>query len=47
MEELKIAVYACLKSMDLQQKKQDFVHLLFNECNAERVLHFESVIQGL
>lgn len=31
----------------LQQKKRDFVHLLFNEANAERVLQFEAVMQGL
>lgn len=47
MEELKAAVSACLKNVNLQQKKQDFVHLLFNEGNAERVLQFENVMQNL
>ncbi len=47
IEELKGAVASCLQNVDLQQKKRDFVHLLFNEANAERVLQFESVMQGL
>ena len=47
IEELKAAVASCLQNVDLQQKKRDFVHLLFNEANAERVLQFEAVMQGL
>lgn len=47
MEELKAAVAECLQNVDLKQKKRDFVHLLFNEANAERVLQFEEVVQGL
>lgn len=47
IEELKVAVSSCLQKVDLQQKKRDFVHLLFNEANSERVLQFEAVMQGL
>lgn len=47
LEELKAAVSSCLQNVDLQQKKRDFVHLLFNEANAERILQFEAVIQSL
>jgi len=47
IEELKAALSSCLQSVDLHKKKQDFVHLLFNETNAERILQFEAVIQNL
>ena len=47
VEELKASVSSCLKSVDLQQKKRDFVHLLFNEGNAERILQFGTVIRDL
>jgi len=47
IEELKVAVSSCLQKVNLQQKKRDFVHLLFNEANSERVLQFEAVLQGL
>lgn len=47
MEELKAAVASCLQNVDLQQKKRDFVHLLFNEANAGRILQFEAVIRNL
>ncbi len=47
MEELKTAVFDKLKEVDMNQKKRDFVHLLFNEANAERVLSFESVISKM
>ena len=33
--------------IDLNQKKRDFMHLLFNEANADRILKFEKVIADL
>lgn len=45
-EELKAAVALRLKAIDLNQKKRDFAHLLFNEANADRILHFQEVIEG-
>jgi predicted nucleotidyltransferase component of viral defense system len=47
IEELKAAVSSCLQSVDLAQKKRDFVHLLFNEANAERILQFEAVLRSI
>ena len=47
VEDLKTAVLSCLQSVNLQQKKQDFVHLLFNDANAERILQFETLIRSL
>ena len=43
-EELKAAIAERLKEVDLNHKKRDFMHLLFNETNAERILQFEEVI---
>ena len=36
-----------LKEVDLNQKKRDFGHLLFNEVNAERILQFPEVVNDL
>ena len=47
LDELKTAVIEKLKEVDLNQKKRDFEHLLFNEANAERVLLFENVVSKL
>lgn len=47
MEALKTAIGECLQKVDLNKKKQDFIHLLFNESNAERILQFESAISDL
>lgn len=47
MEELKSAVNEQLKKVDLHQKKRDFMHLLFNETNADRILQFAEVIAEL
>lgn len=44
MDELKNAISALLKNIDLNQKKKDFAHLLFNESNADRILQFEGII---
>ena len=43
-EELKAAIAERLKEVDLNHKKRDFMHLLFNETNAERILQFEEII---
>ena len=47
LEELKTVVCEHLKEVNLQQNKRDFVHLLFNESNADRILQFPQVIAGL
>ena len=43
IEELKTAVNERLKEVDLNQKKRDFIHLLFNESNADRILQFAEI----
>lgn len=47
IEELKTIVCERLKEVDLNQKKRDFVHLLFNESNADRIMHFAKVVSEL
>ena len=47
IEELKTTITERLKEIDLNQKKRDFTHLLFNEANADRILQFEKVIADL
>ncbi len=47
MEELKNAMKNRLLEFDLNEKKRDFVHLLFNESNAERILKFGEIINGM
>lgn len=47
LEELKSAVANRLKEVDLNLKKRDFAHLLFNERNAERILSFSDLIFNL
>ena len=44
-EELKVAVGKILKTVDLNQKIKDFVHLLFNKSNAARILHIGEFVQ--
>lgn len=44
MEELKLALTQRLQDVDLNQKKRDFSHLLFNESNAERILQFKEIV---
>jgi len=36
-----------LKTADLNMKKKDFEHLLFNKRNSERILFFGEFIQDL
>ena len=47
MEALKTSIGECLQKVDLNKKKQDFMHLLFNESNAERILQFGAVVAAL
>ena len=47
LEELKNAIQNRLIEIDLNQKKRDFVHLLFNESNADRILKFGEVVEML
>ena len=47
LEELKTAIAERLKEVDLNQKRRDFMHLLFNESNADRILQFPEVIAAM
>ena len=47
LTDLKAAVIERLNEIDLQKKKRDFMHLLFNEENAERILQFPKIIGTL
>jgi predicted nucleotidyltransferase component of viral defense system len=47
MEELKRTLAERLKGIDLNQKKRDFSHLVFNERNAERILQFPDLVEEL
>lgn len=44
IDQLRLAVDDKLKEIDLNQKKRDFQHLLFNESNADRILSFRTLI---
>lgn len=46
-EELKNAVCAMLQTVDLNVKKRDFEHLLFNRRNSDKILHFGEFIDSL
>ena len=47
IEELKDTVTKKLQEVDLNQKKRDFVHLLFNASNADRILQFPTVVESM
>jgi hypothetical protein len=47
LPQLKAAVAASLRSVDLNQKRRDFEHLLFHRDNSQRILHFAEFIQSL
>ena len=47
LTDLKAAVIERLNEIDLQKKKRDFMHLLFNEENVERILQFPEIIGTL
>ena len=46
MKELQIAVNERMKEVDLNKKKLDFMHLLFNTSNAERILRFSDIVDN-
>lgn len=46
LKQLKAALQERLAKTDLNVKKRDFVHLLFNERNAEKILRFGDFING-
>ena len=47
IDELKTAIAERLKDVNLNHKKRDFSHLVFNEHNAERILQFPDVVAAL
>jgi hypothetical protein len=47
LEELKAATEKILKGVDLDLKKRDFEHLLFNKRNSERILYVNEFFQDL
>lgn len=47
LEELKTTIIERLKEIDLNHKKRDFMHLLFNESNADRILQFPAVAASM
>ena len=47
LDELKTAINALRHTVDLNQKKRDFQHLLIREENAERILQFWEYVEGL
>lgn len=47
IEELKATIAERLQKIDLNHKKRDFMHLLFNEINADRILQFADVIADI
>ncbi len=47
LEELKTSVFETLKTTDLNIKKRDFEHLLFNKRSSERILSIAEFIHGL
>lgn len=46
IDQLRLAVDDKLKEIDLNQKKRDFQHLLFNESNADRIFSFRTLIDN-
>lgn len=47
IDDLKFAIADRMQEIDLNQKKRDFAHLLFNESNADRILSFESFVSKI
>jgi predicted nucleotidyltransferase component of viral defense system len=47
LEELKASVFETLKTVNLNMKKRDFEHLLFNKRNSERILSIGDFFQDL
>ena len=47
IDQLKLVVDDRLKEIDLNLKKRDFQHLLFNDSNADRILSFKNSLSAL
>ena len=47
LQELKEKTFELLQTTDLNVKKNDFEHLLFNKANSEKILLFKEFIQSL
>ena len=47
IDQLKLVVDDRLKEIDLNLKKRDFQHLLFNDSNADRILSFNNCLSSL
>lgn len=47
LPELKEAIGKLLSTVDLNIKKKDFVHLLFNNLNNDKILHFADFIESI
>ena len=47
LQELKEKTFELLKVTNLNVKKRDFEHLLFNKANSEKVLHFSEFLQSI
>ena len=47
LDELKATVVERLKDINLADKKRDFMHLLFNESNAERIMQFSQIVDSM
>ena len=47
IEELKATIAEQLQEIDLNHKRRDFMHLLFNESNADRILQFPEVVASM
>ena len=47
IDELKSTILERLSEVDLNQKKRDFLHLLFNEANANRILSFKEIVSNM
>lgn len=47
IEELKATIAEQLQEIDLNHKRRDFVHLLFNESNVDRILQFPQVVASI
>ena len=44
--ELLNAISKTLENVDMNQKKMDFIHLLFNGANADRILQFREIVEA-
>jgi len=47
LSEMKSAVQAALRNVDLSQKKKDVEHLLFHRESGERILRLREFIEGM